>query len=145
MITGLIVHRHFFGQNMIDEYRHSDGDGAVCNVECRPMHVPNVHIQKIHHCAEPNPVDHVADSTAKYQGKGGCQHFVGIGCVFVKIQNKGKREKRDKNKNKTPDFRTLVGKKAECASGIQDVGKIEKTGNDRNRMVQVQILLDDVF
>ena len=58
--------------------------------------IADVKIQEVNHGAEANPVNQVSNGAAEYQGKTGCQKFIGRRCFAVEIENQSHGHRRDK-------------------------------------------------
>ena len=124
---------------MKQENPDADGDGTVRNVKGRPVKVPDVEIEEIGHLSESDPIDQIADGSAEDHGKSTGQMRMRCRRFEVKPQDQAHCQKGKEQKHHTAQTRIRTGQETERTPGILNVREVEKTGNDRNGMIQRQV------
>ena len=110
---------------MINENEDAHRDGAVRDIERRPMQAPQIEIEEIDHFFEPQSVDQVADGSPADKRQTDVHPRITGGEFYVKITDKTYRRDRGTNKQNEAQLGTVSRQKAECPARIANVGDVE--------------------
>lgn len=130
---------------MIKQDYHTNGDGAVCNIKCRPVVISDVKIKKIHYFSIYETVNQVSDGTAEYQGQPKGEKNKLLGSFVIKPHDHQRHYGRDKEKDKFSDLWAAGGKKTKRTAWIQNVGDIKKVPNDYNTLIKSDINFNQIL
>ena len=128
---------------MIDKNNYPHGDGAVRDVEGRPVIFSDVKVEKVHHHSEANSVYQISDRPTEYQSKSNCQKGIPMGRLDVEIENQAHGQRRNEEEYNRPDDHAHFGHEPECTAGIEDMGDIKNTLDNRDALVQRQMNQDE--
>lgn len=131
-----MLFRHPVEHQVDNKNTHTDGDGAVRRVECRPVGVADVEIKKIDDPAESESIDKIADRTPEDQSQSGSQPWMGFGRLVMEVEDDRCRDRGQNQKNALSNPGCLVGQESEGSAGVLYVGNAEKIRYHRYRIEQ---------
>jgi hypothetical protein len=136
----------FFGgrlgnDDLGDEHEGADDDGAIGNVEGRPMIGAEVEIHKIDDVACSDSVPEIAECAAEDEGETDARGVERVGVLPQQVGDNGHRDKRRENQKGELPFGGGFGEEAERGAAILNVRQAE-AGEYANTVVERDGLLD---
>ena len=133
----------FRKQHIHDQQNNARGDRRVCNIKRRPVEIFHVPLDEIDDLGIAEPVDQIAHSPACNQGKG--DDLQALFCGPDEETDDGHGYDRHGNEEQAPPDTRHIGKYPERRALIPDMRQVKETRDDRDRLIQTNVLLDQVL
>lgn len=96
----------------------------------------DIEVEKIDNVTEPDPIDHVADRTARYQGQGEREYRTLPTETSLSHPDQKKSDGTGTNEKGLAPQGRLPGKNTESSTVVDQIGQIEEIGDDLPAFIQ---------